>query len=274
MLAAMGLSSRIASRLPDRAFVSLLTTLYGRFEPELRRLDDLCPRHGTALDVGAWYGPWSARLARHTERVVSFEPTPRIADILRRTVPPNVEVVQAAASDRIGEAEIWITEGDGPDGINSMSRTGQHNRSLTIPTVTVDSLDLKDVTFAKIDVEGHEVPALRGAEQTIRRDMPRLFVEVETRMQPISGVVDLLAGWGYRGWVLPGRDWVPLEEFDLAGHQERTHTAAVRGLARRVLWPRPRYVNSVLFLPHGTRPGAPAGTAGPDEGTGEADGAR
>jgi hypothetical protein len=73
-------------------------------------------------------------------------------------------------------------------------------------------------------------------------------------MQPVAPVVELLAGWGYRGWVLPGRHWLPLDEFDLADHQRRTQHVATRGLVRRVVWPWPRYVNSVLFLPEGDQP--------------------
>jgi FkbM family methyltransferase len=258
MLPVVGLAARVATRSPDRYLVAALTAVYGRFEPELRRLDELCPPGGTALDVGAWYGPWSARLARRAARVVAFEATPRLADILRRTVPDNVEVVAAAASDETGAADIWVPGSAGPNGVNSLVRNATHSRAIRVPTVTVDSLGLDGVTFAKIDVEGHELAVLRGAEETFRRCRPRLFIEVESRMQPISSIVDLLASWGYRGWVLPGRDWVALDRYDLAEHQRRTQHVAVRGLARRVLWPWPRYVNSVLFLPHGATPGEAA----------------
>jgi FkbM family methyltransferase len=255
MLAVVGLASRVATRLPDRYLVAALTTVYGRFEPELRRLPELCPRGGTALDIGAWYGPWSARLARRADRVLAFEATPHIADILRHTVPGNVEVIASAASDHTGGADIWIPESTGPNGVNSLVRNATHSHAVRVPTVTVDSLGLDGVTFAKIDVEGHETAVLRGAEQTVRRCRPRLFIEVESRMQPISSIVDTLAPWGYRGYVLPGRDWVPLDRFDLAEHQRRTQHVAGRGLVRRVLWPWPRYVNSVLFLPDGLSPG-------------------
>jgi hypothetical protein len=119
----------------------------------------------------------------------------------------------------------------------------------------VDGLGLRDVTFMKIDVDGHEVPVLRGAAETIRRDQPRLLIEVEQRIQPVENVTDLLASWGYRGWVLPGPRWVPLADFPLAAHQARTMHAAERGLAHRFLWPFPRYVNSVLFLPESQAPG-------------------
>ena len=48
--------------------------------------------------------------------------------------------------------------------------------------VIVDSIDNvcgKDrVTFIKMDIEGSEAKALRGAEKTIRRDKPRLAISI------------------------------------------------------------------------------------------------
>ena len=92
------------------------------------------------------------------------------------------------------------------------------------------------------------------AARTIQRYQPRLLIEVEERIQPVANVTGLLESWGYRGWVLPGRRWVPLEDFPLAAHQAKTVHAADRGLARRLVWPCPRYVNSVLFLPESEVP--------------------
>ena len=77
-----------------------------------------------------------------------------------------------------------------------------------------------------------------------------LFIEVEERIQPVATLNDLLESLDYRGWVRPGRAWVPLSAFDLVAHQAKTCRVAERGLARRTLWPYPRYVNSVLFLPN------------------------
>ena len=48
------------------------------------------------------------------------------------------------------------------------------------------------IGLVKMDVEGHELPALRGAERTVRRDLPLLLVEVEERMQPVEPILALL----------------------------------------------------------------------------------
>jgi FkbM family methyltransferase len=249
------IASRLGVRLPERLLVWLVSAAYLRFEPEIRRLGDLTgPVGGTMLDVGSWYGPWARRLASRADRVIAIEPTP-LHDTLRRTLPNAVEVIPAAASDHSGEGEMWLsTEHGAVQGVSSLHKRDIHHFCTKVQLVTIDSLGLDNVTFMKIDVEGHEIAALRGAAGTINRDRPRLFVEVEQRVQPVSEVIGLLATWGYAGWVRPGRTWLPLTEFDLVGAQARTCHVAERGLLRRALWPRPRYVNSVLFLPDGQQP--------------------
>jgi FkbM family methyltransferase len=250
----MTLASRTAARVPERLLVRLTSLAYRRFEPEIRRLDQVCGRGGTMVDIGGWYGPWTRRLVKRAGRVVVIEPTP-LHEVLSRTLPPRVDVIAAAASDHCGAAEIWLTSPEGAArGVSSLRRRDIHSTSVTVPLVTVDGLGLEDVTFVKIDVDGHEASVLRGAAATIRRDQPRLFIEVEHRIQPIGDVTGLLDSWGYRGWVLPASEWVPLTAFPLAAHQARTGHVADRGLLSRVMWPFPRYVNSVLFLPAGQAP--------------------
>ncbi len=113
--------------------------------------------------------------------------------------------------------------------------------------VTIDGLGLTGVRFIKMDIEGHEAAALRGAEQTIRRDSPMLVLELETRHQRIEDVIGMLAGWGYQGTVLAGQAWVPLAAFDLAAHQRANTHVAARGMLGRLARPGERYINLVRF---------------------------
>lgn len=115
-----------------------------------------------------------------------------------------------------------------------MHKRDIHGGCITVPLIRIDDLALTGVKFMKVDVEGHELAVLCGAEVTIRRDWPRLVVEVETRIQAIDRILALLGGWGYDGWVLHRRSWRPLAGFDLAGRQAATLRVANRGwLARR-----------------------------------------
>ncbi|MFE7484064.1 FkbM family methyltransferase [Streptomyces sp. NPDC057552] len=251
------LAAAVASRLPTGLVASAAVALYPRFEPELRRIADFCPPGTTALDIGGWYGPWSHRLARRCAEVVTIEPVPHLADHLRRTLPSNARVVQGAATDRAGSTvRLWFPEGDhGDRGVSSLERRDIHAHCVEVESLTVDGLGLRGVGFVKMDVDGAEVAALRGAQELLRRERPALLVELESRLGPIGPAVALLTGQGYAGWVLAGRSWRPLAGFDLPGHQARTEHLVHQGLLRRALPRRERYINSVLFLPEGRRPG-------------------
>ncbi|MGC5029345.1 FkbM family methyltransferase [Micromonospora sp. DT229] len=240
-------TSGLAAMLPERLLGAAIRRVYPRVEPELARLAEFVPVGGTAVDVGAWYGPWTARLLRRAARVVAVEPTTALAGQLR-TAFPRVEVVEAAVSDHEGTATLYLPEGGAIVGTSSLEDPTQ-GAPVPVRRITLDSLGLTEVRFIKIDIEGHELPALRGAAETVKRDRPVLLIEVEERIQPVEPLLELLTGWGYRGYVLPDREWVPLADFDLGGHQREAIVRVGQSFARRVLWPRPRYVNSVLFRP-------------------------
>lgn len=255
------IAASVASRMPTRLVGAAARTLYPRLEPELARLADYCPAQGTSIDVGSWYGPWARRLAARCDRVIAVEPVAHLVHHLRASLPGNVRVVHGAACDREGTARLWLPEGDqGNRGLSSLTRNSAHAHSVEVPALTIDGLNLADVAFIKMDVDGGELPALRGAQRVLARQRPALLIELEARIQPAEPVVDMLAELGYQGWVLPERTWVALKDFDLAAHQARTEHLVHRGMLRRTLSPggtrkRDRYVNSVLFLPEGRDPG-------------------
>ncbi|MFJ6902481.1 FkbM family methyltransferase [Streptomyces hokutonensis] len=257
------LTARLAPLLPTRLVAATARAVYPRFEPELARLGDLLPPDcGTAVDVGGWYGPWTHRLWRHARQVVTVEPVPHLARLLAAAAPAHARVIPAAASDRPGTARLWLPPDDeGDRGVSSLVRRDIHARALHVPCVTLDGLGLKDVGFIKIDVDGSELAVLHGATGLLARDRPALFVELESRIQPIAPVVTYLSLLGYEGWVLPDTTWTRLSAFPLEEHQARTSYVVSQGLLRRVLpFARgPRYINSVLFLPDGRSPGVDVG---------------
>jgi FkbM family methyltransferase len=240
-----GIRSAAARAVPGPAFAALMRAVYPRLEPELARVAAWAPRGGTAVDVGAWYGPWTGRLSRLADLVVSIEPNPALAQLLRARFPA-ARVVEGAASDHSGQARLWLPPGGrGAEGRASLEHTS--DRAITVRRVTIDGLDLTDVRLIKMDIEGHEALALHGAEQTIKRDAPVLVVELETQHQPAEEVVGILSAWGYRGKVMPRRSWVPLSSFDLAAHQRANARVGARGMLGRLARPTERYVNLVLF---------------------------
>ena len=234
---------RVARAVPPRMIGVAVRAVYPRIEPELARAEEFVTPGGTAVDVGGWFGPWTARLARSADRVVTLEAAPELVRLLRRAFP-RCEIVHAAASDECGQAELWVPSSV-LVGVASVER--RIGRPVRVPKVTIDSLGLSDVRFIKMDIEGHELPALRGARATIERDRPAILVELEEHRRPVRPVVALLEGWGYKGRVLVDGRWTPLDIDDLIARQRETAAQATRGLLSRVVRPGPRYVNLVLF---------------------------
>lgn len=142
---------------------------------------------GVALDVGANVGAYALLLGawmRPGGRVYAFEPSPGAYDGLRRHVELNglggvVRPVRAAVSDAEGTAAL---AGAHQQGTSRLAHPDDGN-TMTVETMTIDGFCAREgitPTLIKIDVEGWELEALRGARDTIARggDGLALFVEM------------------------------------------------------------------------------------------------
>ncbi len=165
------------------------------------------PRGGVALDVGAHVGFYTvlfAHLVGPTGRVFGVEPVSPNFAVLERNVNLNelgwVDLLHAAASDRTGTGLLSTQEGQTALGSLNLQRAGS---SIDVPLVRLDGY-LRDrgidhLTFVKIDVEGHELPVLRGIEDFLEpADGPVLMVEMlADREQIWAEIVRWLERLGY-----------------------------------------------------------------------------
>jgi len=244
----MSAFSSVANLIPDSMFVRALAYAERRVEPEMQRIIASVPPHGTALDVGAWYGPWTYWLSRRVTNVVTFEPNPTVGAVVERTVASNVRVIRAAASDTAGRATLALPPGGrGTEGRASLEGLSDSTSNVEVETVRIDDLDLGPIVFMKVDVEGHELAALRGAAGLIEQSHPMLTVEIEQRHGGIAPTVDLLAGWGYEGRVLVDGSWVRLDDFDLAAHQEQYFAEHEPASYVGIMLRKDKYINNVVF---------------------------
>lgn len=241
------LKSKVVDLLPAPVVFRLLPMIYRRQEPELSRVGEMVPSGRNAIDVGGWLGPWTRELSRRVPHVTCIEPQPDLAAFLHKVVPANVTVVEAAVSDAPGRAQLCLPERR--HGANALaSLHGDPARAEIVHDVEVirlDDLDVVDVGFIKIDVEGHERAVIDGASALIRRDRPRLLMEAEQRHldEPLTELFARVIDEGYEGWFLHRGRWHPLSEFDVQRHQ-LDHLDDLVG---------PDYVNNVLFTPTGAR---------------------
>lgn len=229
---------------------------YRVFEPEIRWIDDYTDRErlarGTALDVGAWWGPWMYWLSRRAARVVSVEPVPHVAEFLRRVAPDNVEVVHSAVSDHTGTTTLFLPDrGKGSEGYSTLEQDVAVSGAIPIevPLTTIDELAITDAAFVKIDVEGHELPVLDGARETLTAQRPPVLIEIEARgTVDVDAVFDRLLSYGYDGWFHFDKAWRPLSEFDLERHQLATQESVrSRGFVGNMLHGTSKYVHNFVF---------------------------
>jgi hypothetical protein len=59
----------------------------------------------------------------------------------------------------------------------------------------LDAFHLDNVTFLKVDVEGHEVDLLLGAQETIKRNRPVILLEIKAKN--LVTVRNFFSGLGY-----------------------------------------------------------------------------
>ena len=190
-------------------------------EPHISRwITDHLRSGDVFFDVGAHYGWLSLKAARRVGRngrVVAFEPSPVLLDILRyhqrRNRLPQMTVVGSAVSERDAERDTFYLLNGGLSSRSSLTighpglpfLDGAEKTSLEVPTLTLDRFcEASDIApdLIKIDVEGAEGMVLRGASAVLRRYRPVLVVSTHPYWFPESEstgcLFDLLAGYGYR----------------------------------------------------------------------------
>jgi len=168
--------------------------------------------------------------------------------VVERTVAPNLRVIRATASNTAGKATLSLPPGGrGTEGRASLEGLSDSTSNVEVETVRIDDLDLGPAVFMKVDVEGHELAALRGAAGLIQASHPILTVEIEQRHGGIAPTVDLLAGWGYTGRVLVDDRWTKLTDFDLAAHQEKYFADHEPASYVGIMLRKEKYINNVVF---------------------------
>ena len=157
----------------------------------------------TVLDLGAHQGLYTLLASFRvgpSGKVISFEPSPRERKALRLhrilNRRSNVMIQGLAVGEENMEADLYVVKE--ATGFNSLRPPDVHGVTsmftLRVPVVRLDDWladhQIDRVDFVKMDIEGGELAALRGATQLLeRRPRPVILAEVEdVRTLP----------WGYR----------------------------------------------------------------------------
>lgn len=202
----------------DLAIPSHRWLVYGRAQRGLtallrRRLSD----DAVIVDSGANIGQMLVTLVENVpfRRYLAFEPGAEAADWLRQCLGVNpdlkVEVLPTALGEGEGTSALAMPVG----GHGCQAFLAEQGDAMVPVARLADALARlgeKRVDFWKLDVEGHELEALKGAEPLLATGAIRLlYVEILRRLS--APIRDYLQGFGYRccnvnewGGLCPFRD--------------------------------------------------------------------
>lgn len=170
-----------------RTPLGLLLYRYGFCSPEARLLAKLLRPGDVFVDGGANIGLFSligAAAVGPGGGVLACEPGPATMALLRANAQENrfatVELHEVALSDRPGQAPFTVFEPG--SGLASFAPGDDGGRQVDVAVTTLDLLTEgleSEVAVVKLDIEGAEAKALRGARRLIARDAPVFLVELE-----------------------------------------------------------------------------------------------
>jgi FkbM family methyltransferase len=205
--------------------MSLCLYAGGSFEPnEFVLLAQVLKPGMVFVDGGANEGLYSLFASKRVSPeglVIAVEPSSRELERLKANIKlnraSNIRPRQAALGQGSGTAELAIAEA-GHEGQNTVGQAVSNPTVATVghekvDLVTLDELvereGLSRVDFVKLDVEGSEFDALRGATETLVRHRPLLQLEIEEERLASQNatkdeVLQLLETAGYSVYVFDG----------------------------------------------------------------------
>lgn len=223
----------VTLRLPARVRGSgrILYLAGEQYEPELVHLDKLLKTGHTMIDVGANIGVYTivgSTLVGEHGRVISIEPaTQAYADLIENVQLngfQNIIPLNLAIADFDGEAKLRVCADTSRNALGSDAADSDYEK---VKVARLDQLvqdhQVSQVDLIKLDIEGAEELALRGAMDLLHRFRPILIMEANNSLQhshkvSVGGVLNILTELGYSFFVVSNNELVNLESMPLGGN--------------------------------------------------------
>lgn len=178
-------------------------------EPELLDWIDHIPKSSAYYDFGASNGIFALYAAKRGLKVTAVEPDPSNYFLLswnaflNRGQNTDISAFNVAASDRFAAGELFIRKmelGAHEKIVNApLTVSGEtfvpdhvHHIQLVHFDKWIEQLGLPRPEYIKIDVDGHEIPVINGAAQSLRQ-CKEVFIEIESaKFDELSGMLGKL----------------------------------------------------------------------------------
>lgn len=181
-------------------------------EIEWQMLRQLVQPNTTVVEVGANIGVHTVPLAKAvgaTGRVIAIEPQRIIHQYLCANMAlnglPNVETYHCGAGERSGVMAVPLVDyyANQRNNFGGIALVPE-GKGEPVAIRTVDEIvGERHIQLLKVDVEGMEAEVLRGAQETIRKSRPFLYVEND-RVDKSEELITLLLHYQYHlFWHIP-----------------------------------------------------------------------
>ncbi|WP_320029607.1 FkbM family methyltransferase [Haliscomenobacter sp.] len=225
-------------------------------ENELSFLADLLPQNAIVLDVGANRGDYVFvfEYSQKCKEIHAFEPIPELNRQLH-SLFPKAKIHALAISDKVGKSVFKIpyiqeryfdTRGTLED-FEEEGQTGTRDIEVNITTLDGFCESIPNIDFIKIDIEGHEFSAIKGATATLQQKRPVCMIEIEQRHHANIQIQEIIASvekYEYHCCFFDGKNkkFMAFSAFDVAIHQNPSNFNDKSG-----------YVNNFIFIPEEKR---------------------
>lgn len=197
---------------------------------------DLINQHAkinsTVVDIGAHIGTHTltmSKLVGSNGKVIAFEPQIKLYSelIMNMELNQRINVIcyRCTVGDSFGLVEM------NPPVIDNEGGTKIGFGGDSAYMITLDSLNLKDVSLVKIDVENAELNVLKGARNTILTNQPVIIVEImgniyqpiENREDKVEEILQYIKSLGYSLSYIKGSwsDWLAIPKINKTLYPEQ-----------------------------------------------------
>lgn len=151
----------------------------------------------TVWDAGAHLGFFTllaARLAGPDGHVVAFEPVPANAEVVRFSamrsgLGDRVEVREQALGGATGTEELLVVGEAGWSHLASRGNVAGVTERRTVEVIAMDDVPGPPPDVIKLDIEGSEVDALRGATRLLAEVRPVLVIELHDTNAEVAAIL-------------------------------------------------------------------------------------
>ncbi len=133
------------------------------------------------VDGGAFVGDTVRKLKRIShnrfKKIICFEPDTYNYKMLGRITDSRIKTINKGLSDQNKELTFFNNGSVGSRVLDDNEKDIDKSKISSIRVVAIDEVDeCRDATFIKMDIEGAELSALKGAVDTIKRNKPKLAI--------------------------------------------------------------------------------------------------